>query len=239
MLSKKKNVHIIITEALITECTEVFMRIAISRTGVNKYWRRIPRFKRLCAAFLIVCSLISLFSSALYIKAIPIALMTLETVSKGYVEKKVIEGAERAIAESKGELLSLITDSNGKVISLKADGATINSLTSRVIENIHSGMKKTGSVKVKVPVGSLISNRAFHGLGPCITVRATPYVAAYATVDSTFTDAGINQTLHRMLLTVSTDVTVVCAGKTLSFSTQTVMTVSEEIIVGGVPDGFI
>ena len=183
--------------------------------------------------------LISVLGGFIYVKAIPVALLTLETVSKGVIEQKVVESAEKAIGECEADLVIRTTDSNGDIVSLEMDSAAVNRLIAGVVDNVRSDVERKGSIKVKVPLGSIFENRMLHGIGPSVSVRATPYIAAFARIDSSFYDAGINQTLHRVILTVTTDVTVVCAEKTVSFSTESIITVSEEIIVGRVPEGII
>lgn len=215
------------------------MNIRCTLLLLKKRLRRIPPWRRICMCLISLFLLISVLGGFIYVKAIPVALLTLETVSKGVIEQKVVESAEKAIGECEADLVIRTTDSNGDIVSLEMDSAAVNRLIAGVVDNVRSDVERKGSIKVKVPLGSIFENRMLHGIGPSVSVRATPYIAAFARIDSSFYDAGINQTLHRVILTVTTDVTVVCAEKTVSFSTESIITVSEEIIVGRVPEGII
>ena len=53
---------------------------------------------------------------------------------------------------------------------------------------------------------------------------------------SNFTQAGINQTLHQLIMDVSVDVSILALGKTQSFTVSSHVVVAETIIVGQVPD---
>ena len=60
-----------------------------------------------------------------------------------------------------------------------------------------------------------------------------------ATFESTFTHAGINQTMHQLKMCVLVDVSVLVLGKTVSFTVTSDVVVAETIIVGAVPDTFL
>ncbi len=172
-------------------------------------------------------------------KAVPYAYESLETVAKGKIEEITVSASERAINSLEGQLMIKTFNESGQIIAYEKNSALVNKLVSSVLDEINGSVKSLGCVRVRVPVGNVMKNSALHGLGPCVTVRATPYVAAYASVESSFTEAGINQTLHKTLLKIKTDVTVVCDSKTVSFTSVNDITVSEEIIIGSVPSGVI
>ncbi len=218
------------------ELCEVFV---LRNRVLKNYLRRISPAKKRAICGASVFSALLVFFIVSYVRAVPVAVMTMETVSKGDIEKTVVASAERAISENESGLFSMVTNSSGEIVSLEADVNAINALTSNVVSYIHDDIKKMGNIKIPVPLGSTLGGRLFYGMGPNIIVRATPYVAAYAHIESSFVEAGINQTLHRMTMTVSTEVTVICAGKTVTFNTESQITVSEEIIIGKVPSGVI
>ena len=60
-----------------------------------------------------------------------------------------------------------------------------------------------------------------------------------ASFSSNFTQAGINQTLHQLNMSVSVDVTVLVLGQTTEFTVSSQVVVAETIIVGQVPDTFL
>ena len=53
-----------------------------------------------------------------------------------------------------------------------------------------------------------------------------------------FTQAGINQTLHQLTMSVLVDVSVLVLGETASFTVTSEVVVAETVIVGDVPDTF-
>ena len=57
-----------------------------------------------------------------------------------------------------------------------------------------------------------------------------------ASFSSSFSEAGINQTLQQLNMQVSVDVTILILGQTTSFTISSQVVVAETIIVGDVPD---
>ena len=62
---------------------------------------------------------------------------------------------------------------------------------------------------------------------------------ASADFTSSFSEAGINQTLHQILMEVSMDVTILVAGGTKKATISQTVVVAETVIVGIVPESFL
>ena len=90
-----------------------------------------------------------------------------------------------------------------------------------------------------LPLGSLFLPELFSGKGPVIPVKILSIRNSDATFESTFTHAGINQTMHQLKMCVLVEVSVLVLGKTVSFTVTSDVVVAETIIVGAVPDTFL
>ena len=77
------------------------------------------------------------------------------------------------------------------------------------------------------------------GKGPVIPVRILSIRNSDAVFASDFSQAGINQTLHRLNMQVSIDVAVLVLGQASSFTVNSEVVVAETVIVGEVPDTFL
>ena len=89
-----------------------------------------------------------------------------------------------------------------------------------------------------IPIGNLILPEFLSGRGPNIPVNIISIRNSDAAFYSNFTEAGINQTLQQILMSVSVDVTVLVLGRTESFTVASQVVVAETVIVGQVPDTF-
>ena len=60
-----------------------------------------------------------------------------------------------------------------------------------------------------------------------------------ATFSSNFIQAGINQTLHQLVMEVNVEAAVLVLGETSTFQVSSQIVVAETVIVGEVPNTFI
>ena len=74
-------------------------------------------------------------------------------------------------------------------------------------------------------------------MGAPTTTNISPTL--FANFVSSFSQAGINQTLHRLNMEVSIDVAVLVLGETSSFTMSSQVVVAETIIVGQVPQTYL
>ena len=77
------------------------------------------------------------------------------------------------------------------------------------------------------------------GKGPALTLSTMPIGAVTCAFESMFESAGINQTAHRIYLNVTADVGVVLPFTTRKLRTSQVVMVSENIIIGKIPDVYL
>ena len=77
------------------------------------------------------------------------------------------------------------------------------------------------------------------GKGPVIPVRILSIRNSDAKFVSEFSQAGINQTLHRLNMEITVDVAVLVLGETNSYAVTSQVVVAETVIVGDVPQTFL
>lgn len=129
-------------------------------------------------------------------------------------------------------------DLNGRITALKTNMSEVNRLKTDILNLINDEILALDSSQIGVPIGSLILPEFFSGKGPVIPVQIMAIRNSDAAFYSSFSEAGINQTLQRITMTVSVDVTVLVLGETNSFTVTSQVVVAETIIVGQVPDTF-
>ncbi|MGM9669677.1 MAG: sporulation protein YunB [Faecousia sp.] len=130
-------------------------------------------------------------------------------------------------------------DLNGRITALKTNMSEINRLKSCILNILNDEILTLDSSDLGIPLGSLILPELFSGKGPEIPVRILAVRDSEASFFSNFSEAGINQTLHQIIMDVALDVTVLVLGKTERFSVTSQVVVAETIIVGAVPDTFL
>lgn len=129
-------------------------------------------------------------------------------------------------------------DINGRITALKTNISEVNRLKTDILNLINDEILALDTADLGVPLGSLFLPELFSGKGPQIPVQVLSIRNSDASFHSEFSQAGINQTLQRLLMEVSVDVTILVMGDTESYTVATQVVVAETIIVGDVPDTY-
>ena len=130
-------------------------------------------------------------------------------------------------------------DLDGRITALKTNMSEVNRLKTDVLNIINDEILALDSSDIGIPTGSLFLPELFSGKGPAIPVHILSIRNSDANFISTFSQAGINQTLHRLNMEVTIDVAVLVLGETSSFTMSSEVVVAETIIVGQVPQTYL
>ena len=129
-------------------------------------------------------------------------------------------------------------DLNGRITALKTNMSEVNRLKTNTLNLINDEILALDITDIGIPMGSLFISELFSGRGPIIPVEILSIRNSDAYFTSNFTQAGINQTLHQLSMSVLVDVSVLVLGEAASFTVTSEVVVAETIIVGDVPDTF-
>lgn len=129
-------------------------------------------------------------------------------------------------------------DLEGKITALKTNMSEVNRLKTSILNIINDEILAMDTTDLGIPLGSLILPEFLSGRGAQIPVRIISISNSDASFESHFSEAGINQTLQKITMTVSVDVSILVLGRTESFTVNSEVVVAETIIVGQVPDTF-
>ena len=130
-------------------------------------------------------------------------------------------------------------DLNGKITALKTNMSEVNRLKTDILNIINDEILALDASSIGIPLGSLFLPELLSGKGPAIPVHILSIRNSDASFVSHFEQAGINQTLHKLTMVVSIDVSVLALAETNSFTMESEVVVAETVIVGDVPQTFI
>ena len=130
-------------------------------------------------------------------------------------------------------------DLEGRITALKTNMSEVNRLKTDILNIINDEILALESSDIGIPIGSLFLPELFSGKGPAIPVHILSIRNSDANFVSSFSQAGINQTLHRLNMEVSIDVAVLVLGETSSFTMSSEVVVAETIVVGQVPQTYL
>ena len=155
----------------------------------------------------------------------------------GIINKVVLEELERADTDY-SSLVTLCTNDDGEVTSVQSNVKNINRLKTSVSDRVEREIADLSAVDIKIPIGTLLGIDLFHGMGFDVGMSVAPIGFANTTIISEFTEAGINQTLHRIIIEISADVDAIIPGLKTRVCVKTSIVAAETVIVGRVPNAY-
>lgn len=135
-------------------------------------------------------------------------------------------------------LVTLTQNNDGEVISVQSNALGINKLKTGISERIEREMERLPYVDIEIPIGTLTGLQLLHGKGLCLGMTMHPIGSAVTNIISEFTDAGINQTRHRIIIEITAGADAVIPGYSTRVEVKTTVVAAETIIVGRVPDAY-
>ena len=130
-------------------------------------------------------------------------------------------------------------DLDGKITALKTNMSEVNRLKTDLLNLINDEILAMDSDHLGIPLGSLIMPEIFAGKGPLIPVHILTIRTSEANFYSEFSQAGINQTLQKLNMQISVDVSILVLGNVDDFTISSQVVIAETVIVGQVPETFL
>ena len=144
-----------------------------------------------------------------------------------------------AAGVSYDDMMIVQKDDSGRVSLLQANTTLMNSLASETALHAQAALASMENQFVSIPLGAALGMTILAGTGPRIRVQILPVGAVSAQFSTEFQSAGINQTRHKILLTLDATVRLVIPNGVEEVAVSSQMAVAESIIVGLVPDSFV
>lgn len=136
-------------------------------------------------------------------------------------------------------IVFLEKDRNGAITALKTNINEINRLKTEILSVIDTMLLDLDVNDVGLPLGSLILPEFFSGTGPVLPVKVMSISTSDADFYNEFTEAGINQTSHRIDMEVRITMTILTPVGTESVTASSTVVVAETVIVGTVPGSYV
>lgn len=136
------------------------------------------------------------------------------------------------------ELVTVVYNDNGAITSIESNVVNINRLKAKITKSVNDELEYLDSQDLSISLGTISGFSSFYNQGPLIPVTVRPEGYAETSLISAFESAGINQTLHRILVEINVDISAIIPGYTASAVIETQFIVAETVIVGSVPDSY-
>ena len=195
------------------------------------------KVKIVSVIFLIVVVLIVMFS----IMVNPVIMDTVEVKSKALATKAMNSSVADVVMNSivYDELVTIISDEFGNISMIQANSLEINNLSKDLALTCEQRIGEYGGKGVSIPIGTFTGIPLLVGRGPRIKVKMTPIGSVFCKFSSKFDTAGINQTVHKIYINISANVSVIMPLSSRSFQAEQQVLISESVIVGQVPEVYL
>lgn len=137
------------------------------------------------------------------------------------------------------ELMNVQLDAQGRVSMLRANTMRMNQIATQTAIIAQEKLNSIENQLVDVPLGAALGVRFLGGFGPRISVQIVPVGAVSTHFETEFETAGINQTRHKIFLTLETSVSLIVPADSRMVQVTSTVPIAESIIVGQVPDSFV
>jgi sporulation protein YunB len=136
------------------------------------------------------------------------------------------------------DLIDIQKDNEGKIALISANTSLMNSLAARTATCAQNKILNIGEQGISIPIGTIVGGQFLSGRGPSIKVEIQPVGSVSSQFSTQFEDAGINQTRHRIYLTLTATVRIVVGNVSQSVEISSQVLVSDTIIIGDVPQNY-
>ena len=137
------------------------------------------------------------------------------------------------------DLISISKDSQGKITLISVNSKNVNALNNEIISFVQTALSVSNKLFFEVPLGCFTGITALNSLGPNVKVQMTPIGSVSTKFVSKFSQAGINQTLHKIFLQITTEVCAIMPLYTQNVVVTSQVLVTESVIIGEVPDVYL
>ncbi len=194
----------------------------------------------------LLISVLCVFLSALFIvlylnrKLDPLVCDAATPRLRAEMTRVINEAVSEAMSGYNEKLISITYGADGKILSVETDSVKINLLRALVTEKINEKIKEYGEYTVTISASNIMDDEIIFGRFPSWRIPASvePSGSAETTVKSSLTSAGINQSLHKIVLSVKVKVTAMLLISTVDVETDTDICIAETVIIGEVPSVF-
>lgn len=167
------------------------------------------------------------------------------TISQAYAENEVSMIIDREIQNmmleelfSYDKLTIISRDENGRVTSISTNSVVVNNFANDLDIRIGNYIDEFDVIENKVYLSGLLGIDVLAGLGPKVPIRFQPVSVTHADVWHTFEEAGINQTLHTIMMEVSINIEILLPFAHSSMKVESQLPIAQTLIVGQVPNAY-
>ena len=150
-------------------------------------------------------------------------------------------GVENSLDTDKVRYVDLIKfgrDQSGNIVSVTTDAYYLNKIGNNIGDEIDKHINQMKSYIIKIPFSVLFSEQLINGRGPKMPLVFVMTGITTTDFENEFTAAGVNQTHHRIMMSITVNTYVIHSGNVTVVPYKTNVCIAESIVVGITPQTF-
>lgn len=201
--------------------------------------RKRPRRRKiyviLGAVILLLALAYALINAQLQPALARLAQMRVQSAASDAMYAAVLECLEAD--ETSTEFVDIL-QTQDQVYYIELNNRALNLFALRCAQVAQARVTAIGKQGIDIPMGTATGIPLLSGTGPMLHMSFSPESNVRTAFSSEFRTAGINQTLHRVVLRLEVQFAVVLPGSANIVTSQVDVPVAEHIIVGKIPQAF-
>lgn len=199
------------------------------------------RRRRLRRIFLMVLLGLLLLAAVLHVRVNPLvqelAQAKITDAASGVINRAVNQQIQQGDIQYEN-LVTLQRDNEGNITALTTNMREMNRLKTELLTLLDDEIYSIEDDAISIPVGNLTGIQLLGGRGPEIPVKIVAVSSSDANFQGEFLDAGINQTIHRIMMDVSLELIILLPSGTITDRVTTEVCVAETVLLGPVPNSY-
>ncbi len=152
-----------------------------------------------------------------------------------YAANEVLQTTLSSENLSYEDLVIHVKNGSGEIRTIQTDAAKLNRIKTKTLMLLLQILRSQDPDIIQVPIGNLTGNLFLAGRGPKIPIKLLPVTTIEAEYRNQFSDAGINQTRHEIIMHIIIHTGMLYPSKTATKHIELDLCLVETIIIGNVP----
>ena len=137
------------------------------------------------------------------------------------------------------DLVTVQHNSVGDVVFLQANSSVIGKIAKETAQIVEDQINSVKDLCISIPIGTLSGITFLIGSGPKVQFTLEPIGSVSCKIYSQFESAGINQTLHKIYLDITSTVDVILPRESAKVTLDTPVLLTESIVIGKIPETYL
>lgn len=133
------------------------------------------------------------------------------------------------------DLSRIVRGAGNEIESVEIDSVKINSMAANIMKRVNECFDRQDHMMIRIPIGTITGIDFLIGRGPRLPIKMDLSANISADFATTFTEAGINQTLHSINFIVTAQIYLMNKFYQSSVKAENTYIVAQTVIVGEIP----